>query len=408
LYQAYIQNLQRTDAVVQLFGGLKSILVHVGVSLDAICPGSTHFCTMAAKLPVKNLIRLSCWLSVLYTLMLLLSFLAEHDNITLLSILKGGVPAIASVFITAISISYLNIGLIVLRQHNYSRIVWPAMLPRILVAVLLGAAVIYLVHLPDGWLVRQGWLAESVVIKGTFSGIMVRYIVQSAGITLLIRLWLIYIVIQDTNNKAEIENSQLKVRRTEAEYQLLKQQIHPHFLFNALNIVKSPIRLSPDDAEEYVIHLSNFLRAAVSSNQNMPSPLHEEIQLGRDYLEMQKIRFGTALEYRINVPAESPQGGFILSFSLLPLLENAIKHNELTRESPLYVEINQKDDRIKASNNIQRKRYREPSTGVGLSNLIERYMLWSGDEVIVREEDEGRQFAVSIKITKYANSHFGR
>src|SRR5690606_12803878 len=120
-----------------------------------------------------------------------------------------------------------------------------------------------------------------------------------------------------------------------------------------------------------------------------------EIKLCRDYLEMQKMRFGEALEYTFNVPEEC-MSGTLPFFSLQPLAENALKHNQLTEENPLHIRITSQDGFIKVENNLQRMSSVESSTGNGLSNLSERYRLLSGNSIHI--QDDGAVFSVALKI----------
>lgn len=211
-----------------------------------------------------------------------------------------------------------------------------------------------------------------------------------------------YIIIQDAKASSDLENVQLKAANADAANQLLRQQIHPHFLFNALNILKSLYKINPAAGEEYLVHLSDFLRAAVSTNNIRVIPLKDELKLCQDYLDMQKIRFGKALIYTISVPEEC--SGYVPSFSIHPLLENTIKHNELTAESPLNIHIIREGERIRVINNLKLKSISERSTGSGLANLSERYRMLSGDELMIDQTSE--TFSVSIKIlsNEYCNN----
>ncbi len=230
----------------------------------------------------------------------------------------------------------------------------------------------------------------------TNMGMVFMFLLSSALVNTLIIISQNFILLQSEKAHADSELSDLKVAHAEAANLLLKQQIHPHFLFNALNMLKSLYRKDTDAGDIYIVHLANFLRASVFRQTSRVSRLDEEFALLRDYLEMQKIRFGPALVCTIDVPAASFKNGYLPAFSLQPLLENAIKHNELTEEIPLKVAIYQKEDRIVVSNNLQKKMLRESSTNNGLANLAERYRLLSGDEIII-EEDRDR-FLVSIKL----------
>lgn len=212
-----------------------------------------------------------------------------------------------------------------------------------------------------------------------------------------------YIIIQNSKAEADLENIQLKAANANAANQLLRQQIHPHFLFNALNVLKSLYKVNPPAGEEYLVHLSDFLRAAVSTNNLKVIPLGDELKLCTDYLEMQRIRFGKALQYAVSISEESLVKGYVPSFSIHPLLENTIKHNELTEESPLMIRIEQAGDRIKVSNNLKLKGISEASTGSGLMNLAERYRILSGDEIII--EQTSGTFSVSIKILRHEHSN---
>ena len=218
----------------------------------------------------------------------------------------------------------------------------------------------------------------------------------------IISLLLNYVVIVDTKTKLELENAQLKIKNIEATYQQLKQQIHPHFLFNSLNTLNTLIKDNPKNAEVFLKRLSDFLRASIMSNNENIVKLSEELKFCMDYLELQKVRFGEALQYVITIP-ENVKTGFVPLFSLQQLIENAIKHNALTINSPLLIKIEYNSNRIIVSNNIKAKNITDESTGVGLINLAERYKILSGDEVII--EADSNYFSVSLKILSHENSN---
>ncbi|SHN46008.1 sensor histidine kinase [Chitinophaga sp. CF418] len=213
-----------------------------------------------------------------------------------------------------------------------------------------------------------------------------------------------YIILVHAKNDAELENARLKFANTEAINQLLRQQIHPHFLFNALNTLKALIRRHPEKAEEYLIHLSDFLRASISKGHKNIISLRDEIKLSVDYLEMQKMRAGEALKFSIDIDQQALSNRWLPAFSLQPLLENAIKHNVLTNEDPLYLDVIQEGDYLKVMNNLQVKHQTEASTGSGLMNLSERYKMLTGEDILI--EDDGRTFTVKIKILQHAGSDY--
>jgi len=204
------------------------------------------------------------------------------------------------------------------------------------------------------------------------------------------------VLLKNKKTQIELENAQLRIKNAEAYYQQLQQQIHPHFLFNSLSILKTLIKKNPDTAEDYLGKLSDFLRASFSSSESNTVKLLEELKMCLDYLEMQKLRFGESLEFTINVPVDIKLSGFVPVFSIQLLIENAIKHNSFTNESPLKIDITYHDGMIRVCNNIQPKLSHEATTGLGLANLSERYKILSGSDIIVKSND--KQFRVSIKI----------
>lgn len=211
------------------------------------------------------------------------------------------------------------------------------------------------------------------------------------------------VLIKGRQAATEIENARLKLKNSEALNQQLRQQIHPHFLFNSLNTLKSLINVSPETAEDYLIKLSDFLRISVTAGNENVVNLVKELNLCLDYLEMQKIRYGGALQFHIDIPEQQMKTGYVPVFSLQLLAENALKHNALTNEMPLQIRIFYKDGYITVYNNIKKKVITESSPGLGLINLAERYRILSGDEILIKKSED--YFSVSVKILGYENSN---
>lgn len=245
-----------------------------------------------------------------------------------------------------------------------------------------------------------------------FSGINITYeinelpspyatVVMAISLNTVILIILDLVQLKEKKAKIEIENAQLKLKNSEAINQQLKQQIHPHFLFNSLNTLKSLINKSPDVAEDYLIKLSDFLRVSVSRGNDNLVKINDEMKLCLNYLKMEKIRYGEAIQFKTDIVEEIAEKGFVPIFSLQLLSENAIKHNALTKESPLRIEIKYDEGRITVINNLQPKLTTETTTGSGLTNLAERYNILSGDEIIIHKSAD--QFSVSIRILNHEN-----
>src|SRR5690606_13497954 len=115
-----------------------------------------------------------------------------------------------------------------------------------------------------------------------------------------------FVILLFYKTRNELEISELKAANFETANQLLRQQIQPHFLFNALNVLKSLIRKYPVTAEEYLVSLSDFLRASNTLSKTDTATLGQELKLCEDYMEMQKIRFGNSIRYNVHIPTDDP------------------------------------------------------------------------------------------------------
>lgn len=337
---------------------------------------------MEVNLPIKHLVRLNILLSlVISAIVFLFLWLNKNEHYQL-------VYAAMTVFNIAV-IGFLNILVLIFLSKRYGLKTKKFIQYRYILSYV-GSAVIYQLLWPF-----MGTLSGN---NGPFSdtGMVLIFLVSSAMVNTLMLVSQNFVILQNEKARADIEISQLKIAQAEATNLLLKQQIHPHFLFNALNMLKSLYRKDIDAGDAYIVHLANFLRASVFRHTSKVSRLDEEFALLQDYLEMQQIRFGSALVCTISIPPDSLRNYYLPTFSLQPLLENAIKHNELTEEMPLNVAIYQDGDHIVIRNNLQKKTVRESSTNNGLINLAERYRLLSADQIIIKEDPHF--FTISIKL----------
>lgn len=193
---------------------------------------------------------------------------------------------------------------------------------------------------------------------------------------------------------AEFEIQNLKVANLEAQKQVLLQQLQPHFLFNALSTLKSLINENPEKAEEYSIHLSEFLRYSVHANQNDLVKLERECEFTKDFLNLQQVRFGNALQWTINID-QSEYQKFIPVLSLQTVVENAIKHNAFTEKKPLNISIVSTDSKLIVRNDKSSKPISIKS-GIGLKNLSERYNFFTNNGLEIEEDEDS--FTVHLKL----------
>ena len=192
------------------------------------------------------------------------------------------------------------------------------------------------------------------------------------------------------------EEEQAKQVIVQAELDALRNQAQPHFLFNSLNTLRDIIDQNPkEDAKEFVDKLSNVYRFILESGSSHLTTLRNELKFSKSYTHIQKERFGDNLRVTWDIPEELLEK-LVTPMSVQLLLENAIKHNIISKSKPLTINIHARDHQIIIENNIQLKTTKLPSTKLGLKNIEKRYHLIS-DRSISISEKEGR-FIVHIPL----------
>lgn len=195
--------------------------------------------------------------------------------------------------------------------------------------------------------------------------------------------------------KAAIEAERLKTEHYAIQFQSLKEQLNPHFLFNSLNVLSNLVYENPDTASEFIRQLSRLYRYVLDVQQEELVAVEREIEFADNYLALQKIRFEESLSYSILVPENFK--GYIPSLSLQLLLENAIKHNVVSKANPLLIEILVENGKLVVRNSLQLKTSSlEDLSGIGLSNIKKRYALLSDQNVEISETED--HFAVTLPV----------
>ena len=173
------------------------------------------------------------------------------------------------------------------------------------------------------------------------------------------------------------ENAQLSLRIKEAQLNNLSAQLNPHFFFNSLNNIKFLVLENPDSARRAIDLLSELLRNSLNSNVGRLVPLHDEINLVKDYLELEKIRFEERLQIKMEINVKVSKY-LILPLSIQSLVENAIKHGIEKRKNGgfIMITIEEENNYINISVQNPGKLSKEiKGSGIGLNNLRERLLL---------------------------------
>ena len=181
-----------------------------------------------------------------------------------------------------------------------------------------------------------------------------------------------------------------KKKRHEAQYsyERLKQQIEPHFLFNSLNSLDSIVVAGQEEQASRFIHkLSGIYRYLIETEDERLVYLDDELKFVRQYIDLMKVRFPEGLETDIDIEEEGICH-FIIPCSLQLLVENATKHNTISKETPLHIRISIDGDFVQVTNNRNPKISSQPSTGNGQRYIRQRYRDESGKEIIVLEDEQ--------------------
>jgi two-component system, LytTR family, sensor kinase len=203
-----------------------------------------------------------------------------------------------------------------------------------------------------------------------------------------------YIAALKDAEQARLEIERLKQENLQARLNLLKQQISPHFLFNSLSTLKT---IAPDNnTKQYIMQLSNVYRYLLNYNDNNVASVKDELAFTRSYLYILQERYEDALQVNIQIPDEVLHR-HLPPLALQILIENAIKHNVLSTDEPLRINIySDAQDQLMVENNLQPKLSIAENTGKGLQNISDRYQLLSGKPIDIQQN--GHKFIVKLPL----------
>jgi sensor histidine kinase YesM len=196
----------------------------------------------------------------------------------------------------------------------------------------------------------------------------------------------------------KLENERLMRENLQSQYESLKNQVSPHFLFNSLTALKTLIKEDTNNALIYLNDLSQVLRYTLQSNTNQTVTLMEETESAKSYFFLVKMRFNTNLHIEFNIDEKYNQYR-LPPLAIQTLIENAVKHNEISKRNPLAINIYTTDrESLVVTNTIREKLSNEPGTGIGLSNLSKQYKLLSGKDIRITKLNN--DFRVEIPLLK--------
>lgn len=192
------------------------------------------------------------------------------------------------------------------------------------------------------------------------------------------------------------ETEQLKRESLQSQFESLKNQVNPHFLFNSLNSLSSLIEEDTDKAEQFVQEMSQVYRYLLQTNDKTLTTLAAELNFIQAYFYLLKTRFSEALQVQMNVPDKFVEWQ-ISPLTLQMLVENAVKHNIVSTSKPLKIKIFINDNNeLVVANNMQRKTQSVLSNKIGLENITVKYKLLNQRDIVISETAE--QFEVKVPL----------
>ena len=194
--------------------------------------------------------------------------------------------------------------------------------------------------------------------------------------------------------QAAVNEEKLKREKLAIEYEALKNQVNPHFLFNSLTALSSLVYKDQQKAVTFIREFSNVFRYVLESREKEVVDFATEKKLLESVSYLNLIRYEDSLQIKINLSDATDK--YVIPMALQMLLENAIKHNSISVNKPLKVEIMEEDGYVVVKNNLQPKKSEIISNKIGLENIKSRYKYLSDKDVLIEISNE--EFIVKIPV----------
>ncbi|MCD0454389.1 2TM domain-containing protein [Chryseobacterium sp. LC2016-27] len=197
------------------------------------------------------------------------------------------------------------------------------------------------------------------------------------------------------SSKKEVVEQKLIAKSANAQFESLKNQLDPHFLFNSLNVLSSLIDENPSQAQKFTASMSKIYRYVLEQKDKELVTIEDEIEFAKTYCGLLKTRFEDSVNFIFDVK-EDDLRRFVVPLSLQLLLENCIKHNLATSSKPLLIRIFTEGDTLCIENNLQIREQIKESAGIGLANIVQRYSLLTKKNVFIERSED--HFKVKLPI----------
>lgn len=261
-------------------------------------------------------------------------------------------------------------------HHTRGRIIWKLLC--FIYIMTPGVLVIFVMY--DYFHLLGYRLLQTDLVKGLFVGFAVNLIFET-----LYEADYIFTKLKET----AAEKETLQQLSLQTEFDSLKNQVNPHFLFNCFNTISSLITVDKQKATQFLDELSKVYRYLLRNNREGLSTLENELKFIQSYYRLLQTRHGEAVQ--LNIETDKRYNTYLLpSLTLQLLVENVVKHNALSKSNPLLIDIfTTTGNKLVVNNNLQLRRVKAPSNKVGLENIKAKYALLKtpGFEVMVNEKN---------------------
>lgn len=263
--------------------------------------------------------------------------------------------------------------------------------------IVLGFTLSFIVSIIVIFLLR---IVEDVVIEGRSIQEFLanekpsNYII-SIVITFVVTLVIHAIYFYKAYQENKVKEQKIIAGTASAQFESLKNQIDPHFLFNSLNVLSSLIEENPESAQKFTTSLSKVYRYVLEQKDKELVSVAEELKFAKTYMNLLKMRFENSITFEIPEGFDNEEAK-VVPLSLQLLLENCIKHNVVSEAKPLHVKISIENNQLVVTNNLQKKEVLSDRKGVGLQNIVNRYAILTKRTVLVEENEQ--EFKIFLPI----------
>lgn len=205
------------------------------------------------------------------------------------------------------------------------------------------------------------------------------------------------------NTKQEVVEQKLIAKSANAQFESLKNQLDPHFLFNSLNVLTALIDENPEQAQKFTTSMSKIYRYVLEQKDKEMVKVEDEIEFAKIYCNLLKTRFEDSVNFTFDVNADDLQK-LVVPLSLQLLLENCIKHNFATSSKPLNIRIFTEGKFLCIENNLQVREQLKESAGIGLANIVQRYALLTKENVFIEKTEQTFKVKIPILIEKISQT----